>query len=219
VTYLDVTAAGNLPAALDQAARAAGLDLGGPVASSSAGTASVAADRGDVHVRFDDQERRFHVSIYNDQHTWTAGVTSDLTEVARLADHWRRGTPLRELTAEFPFLEHTPLAQAYEDGNVREVRWDLLLQEAAVTRIGPFLQEAHRQPQLAAMYPYVTHGIRVLFLLEELDKSPGVLEVVATDDGGYRVSSTWNRTPQSATSVTEAVSAALGALPPTPSAV
>jgi hypothetical protein len=216
VTYPDVVAAGGLAAALEQGARAAGIDLAGAVSPGAPDpdrTASVAADRGDVQVRLDDQERRFWIVISNDRHTWTAGGTPDLTDVVRLADLWRRGTGLRELTTRFPFLEHSRMAQAFEDGTDREVRWDLLLEDPDLARIRPFLEAARSRAELAAMYPFVSHGTRVLFLKEDMNKSAGVLEVVLTEDDRYRVSSTWQRSPQTADAADQAVSAALGALP------
>ncbi len=216
MTHSDGVAAGGLAAAIEQAARAAGIDLGAAVSPrepSPYDTASVAADRGDVQVLLDDQHPVYRIVISNTRHTWTSGTTPDLTEVARLADLWRRGTKLRDLTARFPFLEHSRMAQAYEDGNDREVRWDLLLEDPDLDLIRPFLRGAHGQADLAAMYPFVSHQTRVLFLKEDMNKSAGVLEVALTEDDRYRISSTWQRSPHIVNTAAEAVTAALGALP------
>src|SRR6266496_4652456 len=171
--YPEVVAAGGLAAALKRAAQEACIDLGDAVTphkSNPYAAASVASGRADIYVALADDERFFEIDISNDRQIWTRGSTTDLAEVVQAVDCWRRGMKLRELTTRFPLLEHTRIAQAYEDGNDLEVRWDMVLENPDFWEIRPFMEAAREHQELAAMYPYVSHLTRVFFQ-KDLDKS------------------------------------------------
>jgi hypothetical protein len=101
--------------ALGAAARTAGVELG-EITPTGHHAVTMAADRGLVHVSADREQRRFRIYLWHGERLAAAGATAEVSEVVTVTDCWRRGALLRELTEWFPFLEHTRLARAPEDG-------------------------------------------------------------------------------------------------------
>jgi hypothetical protein len=210
VLYPDLVASGGLAAALREAAADAGADLGEITATEPQPYAAVTvpADRGPVHVFADGERRRFRLSLSHAVRTAAAGATTELSEVAAVADQWRRGVRLRELKERFPFLDYTRAAQALEDGDELEVVWEELLEDPDQHRIRPLLLAARARAGLARWYPVVSHRTAARFMERYHDKSAGQVFVDLAGDGTYAVWAGWDPVRRTVTSADAAAAAA-----------
>ncbi|WFE40530.1 hypothetical protein [Micromonospora sp. WMMD998] len=117
--YPDLVEPGGLAPALAQTATAHRLDVGqvsAPEQGRSRFTcAELTSDRGVVCVSLGAQARYFMIDLRIDGEVQARGDATDLLQVAQVADAWRAGATLAELTARFPFMEQMkrhPVAQA-----------------------------------------------------------------------------------------------------------
>ena len=117
--YPDLVEPGGLAPALARTATAHQLDVGrvsAPEQGRSRFTcAELTSDRGVVCVSLGAQARYFMIDLRVDGAVQARGDATDLLQVAQVADAWRSGTTLTELTARFPFMEEMkrhPVAQA-----------------------------------------------------------------------------------------------------------
>jgi hypothetical protein len=199
--YPDVAAEGSLATALEKAARETGADIGGvePMTSNVFQGAWMPSVRGGIVVNTVRGKRLFSISMANDgtstagnsstrttynRQSWAYGATDDLSDVVRAADSWRRGLKLRELQEAFPFMTYSRMALANEDGNAREVLWDLLIDEPDYRQARPLLQAARADDQLGQMWPSVSHTFWVYFAPRD---GSGAVARVRLNDGSYVV--------------------------------
>ncbi|MEU5722027.1 hypothetical protein [Micromonospora sp. NPDC047738] len=117
--YPDLVERGGLAPALADTAAQHQLDLG-QVSAPDHGRArftcaELTSDRGVVCVGLGAQARYFMIDLRVSGEVQARGDATDLLQVAQVADAWRAGTTLAELTARFPFMEEMrrhPVAQA-----------------------------------------------------------------------------------------------------------
>jgi hypothetical protein len=171
--YPDVAACGSLVNALRKAAREADSDVGeiGPRPYNVLQGAWMPSMRGSVLVQTLPDERAFLIMLSNNvvnttnhsRPSWASGRTAVLTEVVSIADAWRGGMKLRELREAFPFMTYSRMALANEDGNVREVMWDMLIESEGYPEARPLLQAARADEQLGRMWAMGSHTFWVYF--------------------------------------------------------
>jgi hypothetical protein len=216
--YPDILERGGLGPALAEAASRSSVDLGPltiPEGIQGYWDVSVSAGRGSVGVCLGAKERVFLINIANESHVWAAGKTEDLSDVVRVADHWRAGATLHELHTRFPFMTYSRLAQGYEDGNPVRAQWDDLLEDPDLTRIRPLLRAAHANDRLGRLFPSVTHHTLARFLLDHTNRDAGQVRIALRADGRYEVDSRWVDTPHTVDTIGEAIDAAVAQLPST----
>lgn len=215
--YPDVARAGGLAALLIEIASGLSIDLGEVRAPTGVGqyeAATVATDRGRVNLGLAAECRKFSIYIDNETHVWAIGWTEQITEVVQVAGLWREGATLKQLRASFAFMDYTRMAQAYEDGNPVQVRWDSLLKDPELTDIRPFLLAAHSEPRLRRLLPSVSHTDMVRFSFDHADSTAEQILVLRSADDLYEVSATWDEDAwQALTSVEEAVRGVVALLP------
>ncbi|MFG1673482.1 hypothetical protein [Micromonospora sp. NPDC049282] len=117
--YPDLVEPGGLAPALAQTATAQQLDVGQVTAPEQGRSrftcAELTSERGVVCVSLGSQARYFMIDLRVDGEVEARGDATDLLQVAQVADAWRAGTTLAELTARFPFMEQMkrhPVTQA-----------------------------------------------------------------------------------------------------------
>ncbi|MFU8871599.1 hypothetical protein [Micromonospora sp. SL4-19] len=117
--YPDLVEQGGLAPALAEAAARYQLDLGqvsAPEHGRSRFTcAELTSERGVVCIGLGSQARYFMIDLRVSGQVQARGDATDLLQVAQVADAWRAGSTLGELTARFPFMEEMkrhPVAQA-----------------------------------------------------------------------------------------------------------
>ncbi|MDG4800629.1 hypothetical protein [Micromonospora sp. WMMD980] len=117
--YPDLVEPGGLAPALAQTATAHQLDVGQVTAPEQGRSrftcAELASKRGVVCVSLGSQARYFMIDLRVEGEVEARGDATDLLQVAQVADAWRAGATLAELTARFPFMEQMkrhPVTQA-----------------------------------------------------------------------------------------------------------
>jgi hypothetical protein len=208
--YPEVVVRGSLAMAIVDEARLSSMDLDDLVATDpgwSFGSAAIVTDRGSMNVRLRTGGRRFWIEIGGRNVTWASGGTDSLKEVVHIADSWRRGVSLQDFVERFPFMEHSRMAQALEEGNEIEVRWQILLDDPSQYRIHPLLRAARSDHRISDLSPLVSH--RTLLRLQKvyLDKSAGEIFVDISTEGRYIVTSSWSEGKRIADSIVGAVDA------------
>lgn len=190
--YPDVVACGSLVDALRKAAREADSDVGeiSPMPYNVLQGAWMPSARGSILVKTVPNERAFSITLSNNvvnttnhsRPSWAFGRTSALAEVVSMADAWRGGMKLRELREAFPFMTYDRIALANEDGNVREVMWDDLIESEGYPEARPLLQAARADEQLGRMWATGSHTFWIYF---DPDDGSGAMARVHLTDGTY----------------------------------
>jgi hypothetical protein len=192
--YPDLAELGGLPGALAHTSQENGIDLGvieGATSASSddSNSAKLLSDRGTIMIYLGAEERRFYVSIADVQHAWAEGVTDDLPAVVGVASSWQTGVTLRELSSRFPFMEHSELAQAYEDGDPVTIQWGTLLHDDAFEDYRPLTREVYADERLRTLFPFYSMGMLRLSK-DHTSRRAGEIRISPLSGGGYRVEST-----------------------------
>jgi hypothetical protein len=117
--YPDLVEQGGLAPALAETAARHQLDVGEVTAPQQGRArftcAELSSKRGVVCVGLGSQARYFMIDLRVSGEVQARGDATDLVQVAQVADAWRAGTTLAELTARFPFMEEMkryPVTQA-----------------------------------------------------------------------------------------------------------
>ncbi len=213
--YPELVEHGGLAPALRAAAAREDVDLGEMSAPAWPGpdhTVYLTSSRGGMGVSAAPDERRFSIALAGRGHSWAYGDTADLSEVVGVLRAWRDGATLRELGARFPFMTYDVMAQAYEDGNPVEVRWELLLSDPELDLVRPLLRVAHGHPGLRALFPSVSHLTLLRLSLDPADLAGGEVRILLSSRGGYRVDVTWEEAGHQIANVDEAVGLAASLL-------
>jgi hypothetical protein len=213
--YADVFDKGGLAPALEEAAQRRSIDLG-PISADGYHqywTVGIESNRGTVRVSMGAAERVFSISIATDLHQWADGSTSELSGAVDVADAWRKGVTLRELHDRFSFMTYSRIAQAHEDGDPLEATWDELLTSEASALARPLLQAARANERLGGLSAAVSHNNLVMFFVGPGDKDQEQVRILLGRDGTYYVTTTWNDSHQSVTSIDDAIDAAVALLP------
>ncbi|MFG1871631.1 DUF6193 family natural product biosynthesis protein [Micromonospora arborensis] len=214
--YPDLVLAGGLVPALQQTARRQQVDQElqwGDDRGGDGWSASVSSNHGGIAVSVVVDRRAFSVTITVRGTTWAAGVTSDLAEVARVADAWHGGVTLRELHKEFPFMTYDRMAEAHEGGDPLAVQWELLLNDEDLAVIRPLLEAAHAHPRLRQMSPSVSHRTVLFLESNPEDRSAPMIKILRTGDGLFQLEGTGVRESQQAIPLEDVLVRAASALP------
>jgi uncharacterized protein DUF6193 len=109
------------------------------------------------------QFRTFLFDCWDRDACLAKGTTWSLTRVAQTVDRWvASDCTAAALASEFPFVEPTPQATAYEAGAELEDRWQTLIAEAEQRRTldhsewdrwDEFVRAASERPQLRQLFP------------------------------------------------------------------
>ncbi|MFJ8577990.1 hypothetical protein [Micromonospora sp. NPDC093277] len=107
--YPDLVERGGLAPALVETAARHQLDLGqvtAPVQGRARFTgAELSSDQGVVRVGLGSQARYFMIDLGVSGEVQARGDATDLLQVAQVADAWRDGATVADLTTRFPFME------------------------------------------------------------------------------------------------------------------
>lgn len=196
--FHDVIESGGLAAALAQAARRAGVDVGDiAVVDDADWQVHVSSERGRVGVHLPAEERCFALTMSQKigEHlfgTWTYGCSPDLETAALVIDAWRKGATLRQLHERFPFMNYDRMAQGYEDGNAVEVAWEMALEDEDFAEVWPVLRAAYTNERLRRLFPSVTMGSIVCFALDYTNRSAGDILIKPAIDNEFEVIATWD---------------------------
>ncbi len=117
--YPDLVDRGGLAPALVETAARHQLDLGQVTAPDHGRArftcAELSSERGVVCVGLGSQARYFMIDLRVSGEVQARGDATDLLQVAQVADAWRAGATIADLTARFRFMEETtrrPVAHA-----------------------------------------------------------------------------------------------------------
>ena len=189
--YPDVIEKGGLKLAIEHVAQAEGLDIGRIFSEYTSGaglynSATVDTGRGSASILLGKQRRLFSVEIYGSGFTWADGFTDDLLALTKALAAWKAGARLAEFSKEFPFMQLTRLAWAYDSGDPISAQWDWLLSEEMYAGERQLVAAAAGDGSLRKLFPYLSHG--ELCLTEEHGRrSARVLKIIPLRDGSYRV--------------------------------
>lgn len=123
-----------------------------------------------VGARVEDTRRRTSVVMGIDERVfimefWTTGVcmargsTADLPAVAGAAHTWQSGSAVRELSAAWPFVSFSPLAEAHERGEAAEYTWRRHHDDPQqAPHLHSFIAMAIHEPRLRALFPFTSMG-------------------------------------------------------------
>ncbi|MFE3142179.1 DUF6193 family natural product biosynthesis protein [Streptomyces scopuliridis] len=200
--YPDLIQRGGLAPAMSRLAHEHGIVLGeirtrpGRNGGGLFNAAEVDSDRGVISVLLGSEERRFSLSVFEEGvREWAAGATGDLLDAVKVAEAWRNGTGLEELTGLFPFMTTTPLALAYESGDPVATQWDRLLGHDEYVRERPLLRRAHANSRLRPLFPVISHGTLRLSL-DSRDRTAEEIWISPLANGVFRVESTRRTEPK-----------------------
>jgi hypothetical protein len=213
--YPDVAAHHGLAQALVESARAHGIELGDIDTQGyhRHWTAGIDSNRGTVRVSMGADRRVFSITIATDMHRMASGTTHDLSDAVHVADAWRKGVRLEQLHDRFPFMTFDRVAQAYEDGDAIDVEWDELLASEGSVRMRPLLEAARIHKRLGRLTAAVSHNNLVMFFVDQDDADSEQIRVLLTRDGTYHVTTTWNDSRRTATTIKDVIEAAADLLP------
>jgi Family of unknown function (DUF6193) len=165
--YPDVAASGSLAAALEAVAAEHGLMLGEIESNERqplrhASVTSATPLRQSLNVTSGSAERCWVITGWGQGIWLISGSTEDLLEVARAAQLWREGVPLRDIQQRVPFVGLPGLAEAAEQGpaQVVAVQWQYLREEADEAPWPgqrALIEAAYAEPKLRQLYPYTSH--------------------------------------------------------------
>ncbi|MFJ7158842.1 DUF6193 family natural product biosynthesis protein [Streptomyces sp. NPDC101118] len=156
---------GSLVAALRATCHRLGVELPGlgetypPEGLSSHFAAALKTEFGDVRLELRPEHREVAVTISMPLvGVAGSGATASLESAVRIAEAWRAGIPLADMTAQWGFLTVSPEALAHDQGKAVEYEW------ARVRALSPGLidldlvEAAYATPELRALFPMVAHG-------------------------------------------------------------
>ncbi|MEV0093294.1 hypothetical protein [Streptomyces sp. NPDC050738] len=187
--YPDLTAAGGLGPALEEAARLRGCDIGLPPWAIDAVVLETA--RGFVSVDPAAEERLFRVVVRiigytEDGFVWRIGSTRDLGLLVEALAAWQEGVQLDELRSRFDFMELDEFARAVESGEPTALQWSGLLSTEFHRRQWNLLRRFHADEVLGNMFPSITHGA-VRLRVDPLDGTSRQVLVHELDGERYEV--------------------------------
>ncbi|MEU9744286.1 DUF6193 family natural product biosynthesis protein [Streptomyces niveus] len=190
--YADLVESGGLGPAIFAVAGGRQGELGGfveevPLTASRWSAAEFASPRGAMRVNLGYGVRRFAVTLDGHGHVWASGSTPSLSEVVDVLLSWRQGVKLAELNAVFPFMEFGRLSQAYEDGNPREVQWDILIEDDAFLMYRELLVKLREETGMRELFPYFSHWTLRLSKDQQDVQSEEILIRPAADEEGFDV--------------------------------
>lgn len=182
--YPDVAVQGGLGAAMAEASRLRGCDIG--PSSSEPDVVRIETARGFVSVHLATEERLFLVGVHGSGFTWASGSTSDLGLVVEAVAAWRDGMSLDEFEARFEFMWLDDFARALEAGDPTPLQWSRLLTADFHSRQRDLLHRIHSDEVLRDFFPMVSHGA-VRLRVDPFDGQSRQVLVVESDEGGYEV--------------------------------
>lgn len=162
--YPDVVEAGGLVAAIDERARRLGTPLEGVVPggrSSGERAAAINSPTGYLAVMAEHTTRSFFVRIRDRGVELAGGSTELLDDVVRAAFAWQSGRGLRDMHEVAPFMLFDELAEAHERGDAVAVKWRML-RDAEDERISALAAAVESVPEVAALFPFVSHNVLCL---------------------------------------------------------
>jgi hypothetical protein len=215
--YGDIVEVGGLGDAVRREAATLGIEFGRMLGSQWS-TTTILTDNGNISVIVGASRRVFLLTVRVATREWASGGTTELADVVRVADAWRRGITLDELHERFPFMTFTRLARAYEQGNQIEVRWVDVLEAPYCEEIQPTLLAARADERLGRMFPSVTHRTLARFAVDDDDRGAGEVRIELLLDGRFKVDASWVDVPQVVDSVDRAVRVAAAQLDHRPGA-
>jgi hypothetical protein len=200
--YPDVATRGGLAAALETVAAERGLVLGEVERNERqplyyASVSSATPLRQSLGVAAGAVERCWVITGWGQGIWLISGSTEDLVDVARAAQLWRQGVPLRDIRQAVPFVKLTRLAEAAEQGpaQVVAIQWQLL-REAAEQAPWPeqlaLIDAAYAEPKLRQLYPYTSHWTLRFSTTTGYPFSPEAVCIEATRNGQFEVKTSWN---------------------------
>lgn len=158
---------GSLAAALRAVAAAKGLVLGQVITHAEkplqyAGVTSATPLRNQLDINAGSTRRCWGITGWGQGVWMIGGSTQQLVDVARAAQLWREGIPLRDIRQAVPFVELTRLAEAAEQGPEQLVaaQWQWLREDAEQANWPEhqaLVEAAHAEPRLRQLYPYTSH--------------------------------------------------------------
>jgi hypothetical protein len=182
--YPDVTASGGLAAAMREAAKLRGCDIG--LAPWAADVISIETARGFLLVEAAAEERPFRLGVHIPGFTWEIGSTGDLGLLVEAVAAWRQGIPLDELQERFAFLELDEFASALDSGEPTSSQWSDLLSSDFHRRQWNLLRRLSADEVLRNMFPTITHGA-VRLRVDPLDGTSRQVLVHELDGRLYEV--------------------------------
>ncbi|MGW1720160.1 hypothetical protein [Streptomyces sp. NPDC002156] len=153
--YPDVTAAGDLASAMNEAARLRGCDMGRFFWVTD--DVCFHTSRGNVSVHRATEERLFQLKVYIPDFSWELGSTDDLGLLVEAVAAWREGVSLDELKARFGFLELDEFAGMLERGEPTSSQWSMLLSTEFHREQWSLLRRLHEDEVLGRMFPTISH--------------------------------------------------------------
>jgi hypothetical protein len=222
--YPDVAAKGSLATALQAVAAEQGIVLGEVVTHERqplryARVTSATPLREELGVTAGSAERCWAITGWGQGISMIGGSTDDLADVARVAQLWREGVPLREIQRAVPFVDLPRLAEAAEQGPAQLVtaQWQWLredAEEADWPEHRALIEAAYAEPKLRQLYAYTSHWSVRFSTTTGFPFSPDVVCVEASRNGQFVVKSSWHDAALGRTATAEeAVSLAVSHLP------
>ncbi|MET9107928.1 hypothetical protein [Streptomyces zhihengii] len=190
--YADLVELGGLAAAIQTVARRRSCATGFDeeffsVSGDAFSAATFPSPRGDMRVNLGLGVRRFAVTFDSDQeHVWASGSTESLSELVGVMGSWINGIRLPELHQQFPFMEYTRLALAYEEGNPAQVQWDILIESEIYAPYRAMLAALRGSDEISRLFPYFSHWTLRL-KGNGADSDMPEICVQSAGDGGFSV--------------------------------
>ncbi|MFG2662571.1 DUF6193 family natural product biosynthesis protein, partial [Streptomyces sp. NPDC048425] len=119
--------------------------------------ARVDGDSRTTHALLGIAERAFIVSFWERGVMMAKGTTTSLDAVVSAIGAWQSGATLARLKTACPFVDYSPLAEAYERGDAVEAQWTIYRQTTAPHVDHELIEAAYAQPQLRALFPFHSH--------------------------------------------------------------
>ncbi|MCM2429709.1 hypothetical protein [Streptomyces sp. RKAG337] len=182
--YPDVAALGGLGAAMQEAARLRGCDIG-PVYSVS-DVVRIETARGVVSIDLAAEERLFLAGIHIPGFTWAIGSTDDLGLLVEAVAAWREGMAIDEFETRFEFVRLDEFTRALESGEPTSLQWSDLLSSDFYRGQWNLLRRIHADERLRGFFPTVTHGA-VRLRVDPLDGASRQVLVEELDGERYEV--------------------------------
>jgi hypothetical protein len=154
--YPDIVALGGLGAAMDEAARRRGCDIGTLMTLPEA--VSVGTARGVLTVGLAVEERLFRVGVHVPGFSRPIGSTEDLGRLVEAVAAWRGGMPFEEFRARFEFMELDTFVRALESGEPTSLQWADLLSSEFHQGQWNLLRRIHADEELRRFFPTISHG-------------------------------------------------------------
>ncbi|MBF9132409.1 hypothetical protein I0C86_26170 [Plantactinospora sp. S1510] len=165
--YPDVTTAGDLRSALQNAFDSTGMPLHARHVESPGWVlthAVVRADDRHVDIHMTSGGRAFGLDFWTPGFQLARGLTADLRDAAAAISMFLDGAGLRQLGAAWPFVNFGLFAEAFERGEPEAIafRWQRLLDPPPprarhLDGLRDFLVAASGEPRLRALYVFTSH--------------------------------------------------------------